>query len=527
MLARGSGKIIFTASLLSFQGGINVPGYAAAKSGIAGLTRALANEWAGTGVNVNAIAPGYIATDNTQALQDDSGPRRGDPRAHPGRALGQTPPTSPARRCSWPRRRPTTSAASCFPSTAGGWADDACAASDDHRRVTGSCPVVVADDADDRRAARARRSRRRAADGRDDLPYAGGRGGDARHGRPTRYDRRRRHGASRAEQVDRAVDAGAPFIVSPGLQHRGRRTGARARDPCPSRRGDADGPHGALDARAVDVVKFFPAERRSAARRRSRRSRRRSPACASCPPAASPPQTLPDYLRCPLVLGGRRHAGSRSPDSPCAAAIRRDPATVAAAAVADRGRSAVMSLTLRPADDCRYDVVSLGEVMLRLDPGEGRIRTTRSFDRLGGRRRVQRRPRAAPLLRPADGDGHRAGRQRGRSAGRGPDPAGRRRHRHAPLGPVRRRRPDGPQRPQLHRARIRRPRRGRRVRPRAHRVAASCGRATSTGTSSSGGRACAGSTPAASSPGCRRPPRTWWPRRWPRPSGTARSCPTT
>jgi 2-deoxy-D-gluconate 3-dehydrogenase len=70
MLRRGDGKIIFTASMLSFQGGVTVPGYAAAKSGIAGLTRALANEWAGRGVNVNAIAPGYIATDNTQALQD-------------------------------------------------------------------------------------------------------------------------------------------------------------------------------------------------------------------------------------------------------------------------------------------------------------------------------------------------------------------------------------------------------------------------------------------------------------------------
>jgi 2-deoxy-D-gluconate 3-dehydrogenase len=71
MLARGRGKIIFTASMLSFQGGINVPGYAAAKSGIAGLTRALANEWAAGGVNVNAIAPGYIATDNTRALRED------------------------------------------------------------------------------------------------------------------------------------------------------------------------------------------------------------------------------------------------------------------------------------------------------------------------------------------------------------------------------------------------------------------------------------------------------------------------
>jgi 2-dehydro-3-deoxy-D-gluconate 5-dehydrogenase len=72
MLERGRGKIVFTASMLSFQGGITVPGYTASKSAIAGLTRALANEWAGRGVNVNAIAPGYIATDNTRALQDDA-----------------------------------------------------------------------------------------------------------------------------------------------------------------------------------------------------------------------------------------------------------------------------------------------------------------------------------------------------------------------------------------------------------------------------------------------------------------------
>jgi 2-deoxy-D-gluconate 3-dehydrogenase len=71
MLERGRGKIVFTASLLSYQGGITVPGYAAAKSGVAGLTRALANEWAARGVNVNAVVPGYIATDNTQALQND------------------------------------------------------------------------------------------------------------------------------------------------------------------------------------------------------------------------------------------------------------------------------------------------------------------------------------------------------------------------------------------------------------------------------------------------------------------------
>ena len=71
MIERGSGKIIFTASLLTFQGGITVPGYAASKGGVGQLAKALANEWASKGVNVNAIAPGYIATDNTQALQDD------------------------------------------------------------------------------------------------------------------------------------------------------------------------------------------------------------------------------------------------------------------------------------------------------------------------------------------------------------------------------------------------------------------------------------------------------------------------
>lgn len=71
MIARGSGKVIFTCSLLSFQGGINVPGYAASKGALASLVKALANEWASKGVNVNGIAPGYIATDNTEALRND------------------------------------------------------------------------------------------------------------------------------------------------------------------------------------------------------------------------------------------------------------------------------------------------------------------------------------------------------------------------------------------------------------------------------------------------------------------------
>lgn len=71
MIQTGSGKIIFTCSLLSFQGGINVAAYTASKSAVAGLVKALANEWASKGVNVNGIAPGYVATKNTEALRAD------------------------------------------------------------------------------------------------------------------------------------------------------------------------------------------------------------------------------------------------------------------------------------------------------------------------------------------------------------------------------------------------------------------------------------------------------------------------
>jgi 2-deoxy-D-gluconate 3-dehydrogenase len=71
-IEQGHGKIINIASMLSFQGGVRVPSYTASKSGIAGITRLLANEWAGKGVNINAIAPGYMATDNTAALRADA-----------------------------------------------------------------------------------------------------------------------------------------------------------------------------------------------------------------------------------------------------------------------------------------------------------------------------------------------------------------------------------------------------------------------------------------------------------------------
>ncbi|HVE60179.1 MAG TPA: 2-dehydro-3-deoxy-D-gluconate 5-dehydrogenase KduD [Chitinophagaceae bacterium] len=72
MIKKENGKIVFTCSLLSFQGGINVPGYTASKSAVAGLVKAFSNEWASKGVNVNGIAPGYISTDNTDALRKDA-----------------------------------------------------------------------------------------------------------------------------------------------------------------------------------------------------------------------------------------------------------------------------------------------------------------------------------------------------------------------------------------------------------------------------------------------------------------------
>jgi 2-deoxy-D-gluconate 3-dehydrogenase len=88
-IARGRGKIINIASMLSFQGGIRVPSYTASKSGIAGITRLLANEWAAQGVNINAIAPGYMATDNTAQLRADAERNRSILERIPARRWGE------------------------------------------------------------------------------------------------------------------------------------------------------------------------------------------------------------------------------------------------------------------------------------------------------------------------------------------------------------------------------------------------------------------------------------------------------
>jgi 2-deoxy-D-gluconate 3-dehydrogenase len=91
MIAAGRGKVINIASMLSFQGGVRVASYTASKSGIAGLTRLLANEWASKGVNVNAIAPGYFSTNNTQSLRADEGRNREILARIPAGRWGQPP----------------------------------------------------------------------------------------------------------------------------------------------------------------------------------------------------------------------------------------------------------------------------------------------------------------------------------------------------------------------------------------------------------------------------------------------------
>jgi NAD(P)-dependent dehydrogenase (short-subunit alcohol dehydrogenase family) len=120
MLAQGSGKIVNIASLLSFQGGVFVPAYAASKGAVAQLTKALANEWAPKGVNVNAIAPGYMETNNTRALRADPVRSRRSWNAFPP-AGGARPKIWPRRRSFWRPRPATTCTATSWWWMAGGW----------------------------------------------------------------------------------------------------------------------------------------------------------------------------------------------------------------------------------------------------------------------------------------------------------------------------------------------------------------------------------------------------------------------
>ena len=120
MVERGAGKVIFTASLLSFQGGILVPSYTAAKSAVAGLVKALANEWAPHGVNVNGDRARIHRDRQHRGAAQRSRSQPRDPRAHPRRALGSRRPISLEQRCFSPPPRPTTCAATIIP-VDGGW----------------------------------------------------------------------------------------------------------------------------------------------------------------------------------------------------------------------------------------------------------------------------------------------------------------------------------------------------------------------------------------------------------------------
>ena len=303
MVERGSGKIVFVASLLSFQGGVTVPGYAASKGGIAQLTKALANEWAPHGVNVNAVAPGYIATDNTQALRDDQTRARADPRAHPGRPLGSA--RGRRRRVRLPRLarvrlRPRRRAARRrrLARTMNDALDRLGAA-----RVV---PVLTVAGRGRGGAACRGAARRRPARRRDHVPHrCGCRGDPPRVARSTDFSSARAR-SSRAEQLDDA--ARGRRARSRSRPERARRWSTRC---AASRRAVRPGvatPSEIERARALGcrVVKVFPASllggpafvkavaRRLPGRavRPDRRDRRRQPrrvsrACRRCSPAAA------------------------------------------------------------------------------------------------------------------------------------------------------------------------------------------------------------------------------------------------
>ena len=140
MVERGHGKIVSIASLLSFQGGIRVVSYTASKHGVAGITKALANEWGPRGVQVNAIAPGYMATDNTHSRCATTPTARARSSSGSRQDGGAPPRTSPARPCSSAPRRPTTSTGTSSSWTGAGWRADRAGTPD----VPDAAPAAVA-----------------------------------------------------------------------------------------------------------------------------------------------------------------------------------------------------------------------------------------------------------------------------------------------------------------------------------------------------------------------------------------------
>ena len=397
MVDRGSGKIVFVASLLSFQGGITVPGYTASKSGVAGLTKALANEWAAHGVNVNAIAPGLHPHRQHAGA---AGRRRS---ASSRSSSASRPAAGPSRRTSRARRLPLLAGgrlrARRRPSRRRRLARAVSARASSEQTVLAALERARCC----RRRARRRRGRPRPLRGaarrrhllrRDHVPH-GGRGRGARRAAEVDgHARRRRHGpVGRAGARRRGRRRRVRRRAGDGRRRRRR---LRASSDCRSSRGSRRRPRSGTPCGSAARRSRSSRPRRSAAPRSCAPSRRRSRRCGSSRPAASTRESLPSYLALPAVVacGGswicERALDPRAP-------LRRDRAPRAR-----RGGGGPMTqlLSLRPREECRYDLVALGEVMLRLDPGDGRIATARSFRAWegGGEYNVARGP--PPLLRP-------------------------------------------------------------------------------------------------------------------------------
>ncbi len=397
-----------------------------ARAAIAQLTKALANEWAPHGVNVNADRAGLHRDRQHAGAPAGRGALAPDPRAHPGRPLGRAARTSQARSSSSPRRPPTTCTASCCPSTAGGSRGDRGRASSGSRR------------APDRPGA----DRRGTPRGRARMPGAARRRAARSPKSPSApTPQRTRFGAS---SRDRRLLVGAGTVLPPEQARAARSTPARVSPSLPERTHDViaaaaearrarSSPGSrppteierARRARAATSLKLFPA---SAVGGPAfvRRSQPVYPGRARFVPTggvdAGEPRLLP---RLPSVLACRRHVDLRRARCSRGTASTRSSGGRARRSSWRRGRGVSVSRSGRGGLPLRPRRARRGHAPLRSRRGPDRDRA--HVRRLRGRWRVQRRPRAAPLLRSAHRDRHGVRRQPRRPAARGPDPAGRRR----------------------------------------------------------------------------------------------------